>query len=55
VKVTTFTTSGRKVTDKKAPFTASFATKGLPVQIVVRARVVSDRSAQSLSKSVKRC
>ena len=55
VKRVAFSTSGRKVADTKAPFTARFATKGLPAQVVVRAQVTSDSPAQSLSKSVKRC
>ena len=55
VKRVTFTTSGRKVADTKAPFTARFPTKGLPAQIVVKAQVASDRPAQSLSKTIRRC
>lgn len=55
VKRVTFTTSGRKVADTKAPFTARFPTKGLPAQIVVKAQVASDRPAQSLSRKIKRC
>ena len=55
VKRVTFTASGRKATDTKAPFTARFPTKGLPAQILVRAKVVSDRPVQNLSKKAKRC
>lgn len=55
VKSVVFTASGRKATDKKAPFTARFPTKSLPAQILVKAKVVSDGPAQSLSKKVKRC
>lgn len=55
VKRVTFIASGRKVVDSKAPFAARFATKGFPAQILVKAQVVSDRPAQKLSKSVRRC
>ncbi len=55
VKSVTFTASGRKVIDTKAPFTARFQTKGLPAQIVVKAQVTSDGPGQSLSKKIKRC
>jgi hypothetical protein len=55
VKRVTFTASGRKATDTKAPFTARFPTKGLPAQILVKAKVVSDRPVQNLSKKAKRC
>lgn len=55
VKLVTFTVAGRKVADAKAPFTARFPTKGLPARIVVKARVASNRPAQSLSKTIKRC
>ena len=55
VKRVTFSMSGQKVVDSKAPFAARFATKGLPVQIVVKAQVASDRATQNLSKGVRRC
>lgn len=55
VKRVAFSASGRKATDTKAPFTARFATKGLPAQVLVKAQVTSDSPAQSLSKKVKRC
>lgn len=55
VKSVAFTASGRKVTDKRAPFTARFATKGLPAQLIVKAKVVSDGPAQNLSKKIRRC
>lgn len=55
VKRVTFSTSGRKVIDTKAPFTARFPTKELPAQIVVKARVAGDGPAQTLSKKIKRC
>jgi len=55
VKSVAFTASGRKATDKKAPFAARFPTKGLPAQILVKAKVVSDGPVQSLSKKIKRC
>ena len=55
VKRVTFSASGRKVVDAKAPFAARFATKGLPAQIVVKAQVASDRPTQNLRKSVRRC
>ena len=55
VKSVAFTASGRKATDTKAPFTARFPTKGLPAQILVKAKVVSDGPVQNLSKTAKRC
>lgn len=55
VKRVAFNASGRRSTDTKAPFTARFATKGLPAQVVVRAQVASDGPMQNLSKKVKRC
>ncbi len=55
VKRVTFTTSGRKVADAKAPFIARFPTKGLPAQIVVKAKVISDSPVQNLSKRIKKC
>ena len=55
VKRVAFSASGRKSADTKAPFTARFATKGLPAQVLVKAQVTSDSPAQSLSKKVTRC
>lgn len=39
VKRVTFSASGRKVVDARAPFAARFATKGFPAQILVKAQV----------------
>jgi hypothetical protein len=55
VKRVTFSAAGRKVVDTKTPFTARFPTKELPAHIVVKARVVAEGPAQTLSKKIKRC
>ena len=56
VTAVTFLLNGKaKATDKKAPFTAKFATAGLSAQVRVGARVTSGGKVVTLTKSIKRC
>ncbi len=56
VTAVTFLLNGKaKATDRKAPFAAKFATKGLSAQVRVGARVTSGGKVVTLTKSIKRC
>ena len=56
VSSVTFLVNGKAAAiDKKAPFTARIATKGLAAQLKVTARVKQGQTTVTLTKSRKRC
>jgi len=55
IKLVTFSVAKTVVKDRTAPFSARFSTKSLPATTVVKAQVVSNKPAQTLTKKIKRC